>query len=147
MPKLSKNHSTITSQLFFAKKGTKRHQIFQKVDNFENRPTCKGYRPRKGYRLCKMISLVQKLKLPKTCQNRYYKNTRVVLSKKKNTKYSRNETILAIGSFAKPRAHAEAIVHKMVSLGHKIKNTEKIAKTIELFCAKNSSKKHQIFEK
>ena len=59
-----------------------------------------------------MVSLGQKLKMPKTCEKRFYKNVRVVLCKKaleKTTKYSRNETILKIGHLAKAIAHAKAI--------------------------------------
>ena len=55
-------------------------------------------------RLCKMFSLGQILKWPKTCAKRLYKKTRFVLCKKplqKNTKYSRNDTILKIGHLAK----------------------------------------------
>ena len=36
----------------------------------------------KGYRLCKIVSLGQKLKWPKTCEKRFYKHVRVVLCKK-----------------------------------------------------------------
>ena len=53
---------------------------------------------------CKMVSLGQNLKMPKTWKNLFYKKIRVVLCKKtarKNTKYSRNEMILKIGHFAK----------------------------------------------
>ena len=59
-----------------------------------------------------MVSLGQKLKMPKTCQKPFYKNIKVVLCKKtarKNTKYSRNETSLQIGHLAKAIAHAKAI--------------------------------------
>ena len=62
--------------------------------------------------LCIMVSLGQKSKMPKTCKNPFYKNIRAVLWKKpleKNTKYSRNETILKIGHLAKAIAHAKAI--------------------------------------
>ena len=55
---------------------------------------CKGFSP------CKILTLAQKLKFQKACQNRFYKSFRVVLCKKplqKNTKYSRNESILKIG--------------------------------------------------
>ena len=58
---------------------------------------CKGYCP------CKILTLAQKLKFPKTCQNPFYKSFRVVLCKKtasKNTKYSRNESFLKIGLHA-----------------------------------------------
>ena len=59
-----------------------------------------------------LVSLGQKLKMQKTCENPFYKNIRVVLFKKtarKNSKYSRNEAILKIGHLAKAIAHAKAI--------------------------------------
>ena len=68
------------------KNGSKKHQIFQKWENFENRPFCKGYSPWRGYSLCKMVSLGQKLKMPKTCEKPFYKNTRVVLCKRRREK-------------------------------------------------------------
>ena len=96
--KLAQNDSTSTLESFCAKYRWKKHQIFEKWDHFEIRPSWKGYR------LCKMVSLGQKLKWPKTCEKRFYKHVRVVLCKKtaaKNTKYSRNETIFKIGHLAK----------------------------------------------
>ena len=62
-----------------------------------------GHRAWKGYSSCKILTLAQKLKFQKTCQNAFYKSFRVVLCKKtapKNTKYSRNESILKIGHHA-----------------------------------------------
>ena len=100
-----KIHSTNHLQLFCAKNRSKKHQIFQTQDHFENRPSCKGYSP------CKILTLAQKLKSKKTCQNPFYKSFTVVLCKKtapKNTKYSRNETILKIGHHAKAIAHAKS---------------------------------------
>ena len=41
-----------------------------------------GYSPCKGYSLCKMVNLSQKLKMPKTCEKRFYKGIRVVVRKK-----------------------------------------------------------------
>ena len=37
----------------------------------------------KGYSLCKMVSLGQKIKLPKTCEKRFYKHITDVLCKKR----------------------------------------------------------------
>ena len=37
----------------------------------------------KGYRLCKIATLGQKLKMPKTCQKRFYNHVRVVVCKKR----------------------------------------------------------------
>ena len=62
-----------------------------------------GHHACKGYSPCKILTLAQKLKFQKTCQNPFYKSFRVVLCKKplqKNTKYSRYESILKIGHHA-----------------------------------------------
>ena len=42
----------------------------------------KGYSPCKGYSLCQMVSVSQKLKLPKTCEKQFHKNIRVLPCKK-----------------------------------------------------------------
>ena len=77
--KYSENVSTNTFKLFYAKNGSKKHIIFEKWEHFENCqkwPQCKGYRP------CKMVSLRQKLKMPKRCEKRLYDHIRVVGCKK-----------------------------------------------------------------
>ena len=59
-----------------------------------------GHHACKGYSPCKMLTLAQKLKFQKTCQNPFQKPFRVVLCKKplkETTKNSRNESILKIG--------------------------------------------------
>ena len=59
-----------------------------------------------------MVGFGQILKMPKTCEKPFYKNIRNIVCKKnaqKNTKYSRNPTILKIGHLAKGIAHAKAI--------------------------------------
>ena len=71
-----KIHSTNHLELFCAKNRSKNHEILEKLEQFENRPSCKGYSP------CKILSFGQKLKFQKTCQNPFYKSFRVVLSKK-----------------------------------------------------------------
>ena len=84
--------------MFYAKQRSKKYEMFQKLEHFENRPLYKGYSP------CKILTLDQKLKFQKTYQNPFYKSFRVVLCKKtasKTTKYSRNETILKIGHYPK----------------------------------------------
>ena len=45
----------------------KKQQIFEKLDDFENRPSWKAYS------LCKIVALGQKLKFQQTCQNISYK--------------------------------------------------------------------------
>ena len=91
--KHAKNNFTRTLELFCAKNGSKKHQIFDKWDNFENRPSSRGYS------LCKMFSLGQKLKLPKTCQKPFFKKSRVVLCKKT---FEKNPNIREIRRFWKP---------------------------------------------
>ena len=41
-----------------------------------------GYHACKGFSLCKILTLAQKLKFQKTCQNPFYKSFTVVLCKK-----------------------------------------------------------------
>ena len=41
-----------------------------------------GHHACKGYSPCKILTLAQKLKFQKTCQNPFYKSFRVVLCKK-----------------------------------------------------------------
>ena len=74
--KRAKKDSTSTLELFCAKNRFKKHQIFEKWDHFENRPSCKGYR------LCKMVSLGESFKWQKTREKRFYKDARFVLCKK-----------------------------------------------------------------
>ena len=81
------------------------------------------------YSLCKMVSLSQKLKMPKICQKSFYKNIKVVLCKKtagKTTNYSRIERMLKICHLAKAIGHANTLcmpysLCKMVSLAQKLK--------------------------
>ena len=70
-----KIHSTNHLELFCEKNRSKKHQIFQKWEHFENRPSCIGYSP------CKILFLAQKLKFKKTCQNPFYKSFRVLRGK------------------------------------------------------------------
>ena len=95
---MSKSILQIISSCFVQKtapKNTKysRNESILKIGHH----ACKGYSP------CKILTLAQKLKFQKTCQNAFYKSFRVVLCKKplqKNPNYSRNESILKIGYHA-----------------------------------------------
>ena len=62
-------------QWFCAKNHSKKHQIFEKWDHFEDRPSCKGYSP------YKILTLGQKLKFQKPCQNPFYKSVTVLCKK------------------------------------------------------------------
>ena len=107
LKKHAKSDSLIILELFCARKPLRRDQIFEKWDDFENRPSCKGYS------LYKMVNLGQKLKFTKTCERRFFGHIRVVLCKEtawENTKYSRNEAILKIWNHAKAIAFAKCSV-------------------------------------
>ena len=99
----------------------------EKEDDFENRPSCKGYSPCKGYSLYKMGSLGEKLKMRKTILLQNYGCSVKKKPLQKNTKYWRNKTILKIGHLAKAIAHANRpsckgySLCKMGSLGQILK--------------------------
>ena len=60
-------------ELFCGKDRLRKHQIFEKWDDFENQPSCKGYS------FSKIVSFGQKLKLKKkTCEKRFFNHVRVV---------------------------------------------------------------------
>ena len=73
-----KKHKSCSVQ----KTARKKHKRFEKYDHFKNLPSWKGYSPRLGYGLCKVVSLGQKLKMPKTSEKRFYLNMRGFLYKK-----------------------------------------------------------------
>ena len=78
--KHAKNVSTNTFKLFYAKNTSRKQLIFEKWEHFENDqkwPQWKGYSP------CILLSLGQNIKLPKTCENHFYKHIQVVLCKKR----------------------------------------------------------------
>ena len=57
----------------------KKHLILEtrkQFQNGQNRPRCMGYSA------CKMLSLGQKLKMPKRCEKRFYDHIEVVVCKK-----------------------------------------------------------------
>ena len=76
-----------------------------------------------GYSPCKILTFGQKSKFQETSQNTVYKSITyscsVQKTASKNTKYSRNETILRIGN------HPRAIAHAKSSLSVKNQNSKK----------------------
>ena len=104
-----------------------------------------GHHACKGYSPCKILTLAQKLKFQKTCQNRFCKPFRVVFGQKnapKNTKYSRNENILKIGHHA-CKGYSPC---KILTLAQKLKFQKTCQnpfyKFFSCFWGKNRSKKH-----
>ena len=103
----------------------KKHQILEKRDDFEIPPSCKGYSPCKGYSLWKMVSLGQKLKMPKTCEKPFYNNITVVLCQKALQK--KHQILKKWDDFEIPpscKGYSPCKGYslcKMVSLGQKLK--------------------------
>ena len=98
--------------MFCAKNRLRKHQIFEKWDDFENRPSCKGYS------LGKMVSLGQKLKFRKTCEKRFFNHIRVVLCKKPLRKH---QIFDKWDDFENRPSCKGYSLGKMVSLGQKLK--------------------------
>ena len=109
-----------------------RKKPLEKTPNIrEMRPFWKSPMSGKGYRPCKMVSLGQKLKMPKTCEKPFYRNIRVVLRKKPVKK---KPNIREMRPFWKSAFSGKGYSpckgyspSKMVSLGQKLK----IPKTCE----------------
>ena len=80
MPKTCEKRFYNNVELLYAKNGSKKHLIFEKWEHFEN---SQNWPRGKGYRLCKIATLGQKLKMPKTCEKQFYNHIRVVVCKKR----------------------------------------------------------------
>ena len=121
-PKHVRNVSTNTLELFYPKNGFKKQVIIEKWEHFENGqkwPQCKSYRT------CKILSLGQKIKLPKTREKHLYKHNRVVLCKKRLQKTANIRKMRAFWKWPKMATMQRPC--KILSLGQKIK----LAKTRE----------------
>ena len=73
-----------------------------------------GHHACKGYSPCKILTLAQKLKFQKTCQNLFYKSFTVVLCKKPLQKTTNIREMRALSKSA--IKHAKAIAHAKSSL-------------------------------
>ena len=105
----------------------------------------------KGYSLCKMVSLGQKLKMPKTCDKRLYKTIRLVLCKKRLQKAANIWEMRPFWKLAKMPLSKGYSLCKMVSLGQKLKMPKtcdkRLYKTIRLvLCKKRLQKAANIWE-
>ena len=104
-----------------------------------------GHHACKGYSPCKILTLAQKFKFQKTCQNPFYKSFRVVLCKKLLQK---TLNIREMRAFLKSAVlNARAIAHAKSSLWLKNLNSKKHVKIhstnhFELFSPNNRLKKH-----
>ena len=129
MLKGAKNDCTSTLKLLCAKNRSKKHLIFEKWQHFENGqnwPRCMGYSP------CKMVSLGQKLKMPKSCKKRLYDHIQVFVCKKPLKKHLIFEKWQHFKNGKNwPRCMGYSLC-KMVSLGQKLKMLQRCEK--RLYC-------------
>ena len=137
-----KIHFKNNYQLFCAKNRSKKHQIFTKLDHFKNRPSYKGYSP------CEILTLGQKLKLQKTCQNLFYKSFKVVLQK---NPLEKTPNIREIRPFLKSAILQRLQPMQNSHFGSKIKILKNMSKSIlQIIYSCSVQKplqKHQIFKK
>ena len=108
------------------KKGSKKQLIFEKWDHFENWqkwPQCEGYS------LGKMVSLAQKLKMPKTCDKRLYKHIRLVLCKKRLQKAANIWEMRPFWKLAKTATMQRLWPLQSIQFGSKIKIAKNMRKT------------------
>ena len=75
----------------------------------------------KGYSLWKVVSLGQKIKLPKTCEKLFYKHIKDVLCKKRLQKTINIREMRRFWKLEKSRQCKDYSLWKIVSLGQKIK--------------------------
>ena len=127
------------------KNSSKKHLIFEKWDIFENWQKSPSH---KGHSLCKMITLGQKLKIPKTSRKTLYKHIRVILCQKQLI----FEKSHHFENLQKWPLHKGYSLWKMVTLGQKLKVQKKMQKnTLQAYYSysmqKTAPKKQLIFEK
>ena len=131
-----------------AKNGFKKHVIFEKWQVFEDRqnwPLCKGYR------LCKRVTLAQKLKFQETGKNDTRTPLELLCAKngfKKHLIFEKWQVFQHRQNWTLCKAYR---LCKRVTLAQKLKFQETgkndTRTPLELLCAKNGFKKHLIFEK
>ena len=100
------------------KKRLKKKLIFQKWEHFEN---CQKWPPSKGYRLCKIVTLGQKLKLHKDILKTFLQHIAVVLCKKRLDKTANIRKMRAFWKLPKWPLSKGYKLCKIVTLGQKLK--------------------------
>ena len=103
----------------YAKNASKKHLIFEKWDDNENGQKGPLW---KGYSLCKMVSLGEKLKSSKISEKRLFKHNTVVVWKKRLEKNLRFEKWDNNENGEKRPLCMAYSLWKMVSLGQKLKS-------------------------
>ena len=87
-----------TLELLCGKNRSYKHLILKKLEEFKNG---QNWPRRKGYSLCKMVSLGKKLKMQKRCEKRFYDHFRVVMCKKLLLKTANTQKMTAFLNWPK----------------------------------------------
>ena len=132
-------------QLFYAKNGSKKQLIFEKWEHFKNG---QKWPPSKRYRLGKIVTLGQKLKMHKNMLKTFLQHIAVVLCKKRLQKTANIRKMRAFWKWPPSKAYR---LGKIVTLGQKLKMHKNMLKTflqhIAVVLCKKRLKKQLIFEK
>ena len=114
-------------QLFYAKNGSKKMLIFEKWDCFQN---WQKWPPSKDYRLCKIVTLAQKLKMHENVLKTFLQHIAVLIWKKRLQKTGNIRKMRAFWKLAKNGHQAKAIdFSKIVTLAQKLKMHKNMLKT------------------
>ena len=135
-------------QLFYAKNSSKKLLIFEKWETFEN---CQKWPPTKAYSLCKIVTLGQKLKMQEKMLKTFLQHIAVVLCKKRLQKTPNIRKMRAFWKLLKWPPTKRYSLCQILTLGQKLKMQknmlERFYDTLQMFYAKNGSKKQLIFKK
>ena len=105
------------------KKRLKKQLIFEKWEHFENG---QKWSSSKGYRLCKIVTLGQKLKMHKNMLKTFLQHVAVVLCK---TRLQKTDNIRKMRAFWKWQPSKGYRLCKIVTLGQKLKIRKNMLKT------------------
>ena len=119
------NDCSTILELLCAKNRSKKHLILEKWEHFESG---QNWPPRKGYSLCKMVSLGQKLKMLKRCGKRFYDHISVVVCNKPLQKTPNIRKMRAFSKWPNWPPRKGYSLCKMVSLGQKLKMPKRCEK-------------------
>ena len=133
-------------QLLYAKNASKNYLVFEKLDHFEN---CQKWPPCRGYRLCKILTLGQKIKIHKKMLKTFLQHIAVVLCKKrlqKTANIRKWEHFKNCLRWPPTKGYRPC---KIVTLGHQLKMHESILERFlqyiaVVLCKKRLEKPHSI---
>ena len=113
-------------KLSYAKNGSKKGLIFEKWELFES---SQKWPPSKGYSLCKIVTLGEKLKMQKNMLKTFLQHIAIVLCKRRLEKSANNRQMRAFWKLPKRPPSKGYSLCKIVTLGQKLKMPKNMLKT------------------